>query len=248
MQREGATMSTDRHQPSPRRRTAIAARPGSRTLRLSRRHLLGSGAAAFGLFALAGCGDSAKWNSIDITGSLPPLSFTMTRVEDGKSVTQADYQGKIALLYFGYTNCPDVCPQTLANIDDILTRLGPAARDLRFLFVTVDPNRDTAPVLAAYVKNFGPKIVGLRGTPDELAALARRYRVVYSVTPATEDHPYDVSHSSAIFVFDPSGTARLIIASLASATPPLAGTAADLRRLVAAGNPGGLRAWLRRWV
>jgi protein SCO1 len=237
-------MVSEGHRPPPRGVAASVARTAS----WSRRRLLAGLAAGIGVAALAGCGNDAKWHAINVTGSLPPLSFTMTRVEDGKSVTQVDYRRKVVLLYFGYTNCPDVCPQTLANIDDILTRLGPAAGDVRVLFVTVDPNRDTAPVLAAYAKNFGPRIVGLRGTLDQLAALARRYRVVYSVTPATTGHPYEVSHSSAIYVFDASGAARLIMASLATATPDLAGNAADLRRLVAEGSPGGVRAWLRRWV
>jgi protein SCO1 len=231
--------------PGPRRGLAASA---TQTGLWSRRRLLAGLAAGIGVAALAGCGDGGNWHAINVTGSLPPLSFTMTRAEDGKTVTQADYRSKVVLLYFGYTNCPDVCPETLANIDDILTHLGPAARGVRVLFVTVDPNRDTAPVLAAYAKNFGPEIVGLRGTPDELAALARRYRVVYTVTPATEGHPYEVSHSSAIYVFDASGTARLLIASLATTTPDLGGSAADLRRLVAEGTPGGVRAWLRRWV
>jgi protein SCO1/2 len=197
---------------------------------------------------LAGCGDGTKWHAIDVSGSLPPLSFTMTRAADGKPVTQADYRGKTVLLYFGYTNCPDVCPATLSNVHDVLARLGRAARNVRVLFVTVDPSRDTPHLLAAYVANFGSEIVGLRGTPDELAALARRYRVVYSVTPATQDHPYEVTHSSAIYVFDGSGAARLIVASLASTTPDIAGTTADLRNLVEAAHPPGLLARLESWV
>lgn len=197
---------------------------------------------------LAGCGNGAKWHAIDVSGSLPPLSFAMTRAADGKQVTARDYRGKIALLYFGYTNCPDVCPATLSNLHDVLARLGPKARDVRVLFVTVDPNRDTAPLLAAYVKNFGPEIVGLRGTPDELATLARRYRVVYSVTPATGGHPYEVTHSSAIYVFDAAGAARLIVASLSSTAPDIAGTAADLNRLAAEQPRPGLLAQIERWI
>ena len=243
-------MSTSRHESALGLIGASASRAGSWTVRFSRRGLLKSFVTGIGLAVLAACGDgnSAKWHAIDISGSLPPLSFTMTRAEDGKTVTQADYRGKIVLLYFGYTNCPDVCPETLANINDILTRLGPAADNVRVLFVTVDPNRDTAPILSAYVKNFGAELVGLRGTPDQLAALARRYRVVYTVTPATGGHPYEVSHSSAIYVFDRSLVARLIVASLASTTPDLAGTAADLRRLVAEAHPSGVREWLRQLV
>jgi protein SCO1 len=230
-------------------RPEIATHPDWRApLRMTRRRFARLIAAGIALACLAGCGNGAKWHAIDVSGSLPSLSFTMTRAEDGKEVTQAAYHGQVVLLYFGYTNCPDVCPQTLANLDDILTRLGAAARDVRVLFVTIDPNRDTAPVLTAYARNFGPQIVGLRGTPDQLARLARRYRVVYSVTPASEDHPYEVTHSSAVYVFDGSGAARLIIASLNTNAPDLAGIAADLKRLVGEAQPGGVRAWLRRVV
>lgn len=208
-------------------------------LPITRRRALTLATIGLSATALAGCND-AKFHSIDITGIMPPLAFTMTRAGDDKDVTAMDYRGHITLLYFGYTYCPDVCPTTLANIDDILRRLGSSAKDIRVLFVTVDPNRDTLPVLAAYVKNFGPQITGLRGTPDELAALARRYRVVYSVEPATKDHAYEVTHSPSIYVFDMTGAARLIIRSLAIAKPDIAGTTDDLKRLIAEGSPLGL--------
>jgi protein SCO1/2 len=215
---------------------------------VTRRRVLGLVGAGLGLALLTGCSGDPAWHSIDVSGSSPPLAFTMTRAEDGKTVTEADYRGRIVLLYFGYTNCPDVCPTTLTNVADILKRLGPAARDVCVLFVTVDPNRDTLPVLAQYVKNFAPQIEGLRGTPDQLAALARRYRVVYSVQPATADHPYEVTHSSGIYVFDRSGAARLLIPSLATSHPDIAGTTDDLRRLIAQRNPPGLLTRLRRLV
>jgi protein SCO1 len=204
--------------------------------------------AGLALMLLAGCDSGAKWHAIDVSGSLPPLAFEMTRASDGRQVTEADYRGKIVLLYFGYTFCPDVCPTALSNMAQVLTRIGRDGRHIRVLFVTVDPNRDTPPVLAAYVKNFAPQIEGLRGTADQLAALARRYRVVYSVTPATKDHPYAVTHSSAIYVFDGGAAARLIVASLSSTHPDIAGTAADLQRLIGASRPPGLLARLLRLV
>jgi protein SCO1 len=221
--------------------------PGDPSLSIERRNVLRLMGTSVALTLLAGC-DSAKWHSIDVSGSLPPLAFTMARAPNDNSVTAADYRGKIVLLYFGYTNCPDVCPETLSNLAQVLTRIGPDAQHVRVLFVTVDPNRDTPPVLAAYVKDFAPEIEGLRGTPDQLATLARRYRVVYSVSPATKDHPYEVTHSSAIYVFDQTGAARLIIGSLSSTHPDIPGTAADLKRLVAASEPRGLLARLRRLV
>jgi protein SCO1/2 len=204
-------------------------------------------AAGLALALLAGCGDGAKWHAVDVSGSLPRLSFALTRSKDGKRVTEADYRGRVVLLYFGYTQCPDECPTTLANAAAILTRLGAAAQSVRMIFVTVDPSRDTAPVLSAYASNFAPEIEGLRGTPDELAALARRCRVLYSVTPATRDHPYEVTHSAGVYVFDRRGGARLI-ALLDSTKPDIAGTAADLQRLLAETPPKGVFAWLRQWL
>jgi protein SCO1 len=166
---------------------------------VTRRHLAGLVLAGVAPAWLAGCGDSAKWHAIDVSGSLPSLSFAMTRVEDGKTVTAADYLGKIVLLFFGYTNCPDECPTTLANIAHIFSRLGPSAQQVRMLFVTVDPNRDTAPVLAAYVRNFAPEIVGLRGTADELAGLAPsiRSRRRARTTPTRSRTPRPSTSSTA---------------------------------------------------
>ena len=216
--------------------------------RLTRRRTFGLLCAGGGALLLTGCNGDSKWNSVDVSGSSPPLAFTMTRASDGKTVTQADYRNRIVLLYFGYTNCPDFCPTTLANVADILKRLGPEADHIRMLFVTVDPDRDTVPILTQYVKNFAPQIDGLRGTPDQLVALARRYRILYSVTLATKDHPYEVTHSSAIYVFDGSGAARLLIPSLATQNVDLAGSTADLRRLVEEKYPPALLTRLLRLI
>lgn len=237
----------------PKRITCSCSSEARRPARLfrqptTRRRAIGLIGAGLCLLSLAGCDSNAKWHSMNVSGSSPPLDFTMTRASDGKQVTAADYHGRIVMLYFGYTYCPDVCPTTLSNVAEILKRLGPDAQHVRVLFVTVDPNRDTRSVLAAYVKNFAPQVEGLRGTPDQLAALARRYRVVYSVTPETKDHPYEVTHSSAIYVFDGSGAARLLVPSLASTTPDIAGTAADLRRLVEETSPPGFFTRLLRLV
>ncbi len=219
--------------------------------RIGRRRVSGFSAALFSIAAialLAGCDDGAKWRSTVISGNSPPLEFSMTRASDGKPVTEADYRGQVVMLYFGYTFCPDVCPTTLANVSRILDRLGPEARQVRVLFVTVDPDRDTLPVLKDYVKNFAPEIEGLRGVPDQLAALARRYRVVYSVTPESKDQPYEVTHSSAIYVFDKSGAARLLVSPLIASNVDVAGVAADLERLIQDNNRPGLLAALWRLI
>jgi protein SCO1/2 len=194
-------------------------------------------AAALAGTLLQGCSSDTAWHSVDITGTLPPLEFTMTRANDGKTVTADDYKGKIVLLYFGYTFCPDVCPLTLANASLVLKKLGPTAEDVRFLFVTVDPDRDSLAVLKEYTGNFAPEVVGLRGSPDEIASLAKRYRVYYAVTPASGDKPYAVDHSSAIYVFDATGKIRLLVASMSTAQPDIDGLASDLRRLLEQKNP-----------
>jgi protein SCO1/2 len=164
----------------------------------------------------------------DITGVMPPLEFAMTRANDGRPVRAADYRGKIVILYFGYTHCPDECPTTLANLASVLTRLGAKAGGVRVLFVSVDPDRDSLPVLKSYVQVFAPQIDGLRGTPDEVARLARRYRVTYQVTPASPEHAYEVMHSDSIFFFDASGRARLVAMSVDKTDA----IAADVERLM----------------
>jgi protein SCO1/2 len=200
------------------------------------------------LAALGGCDSGSKWHSTNLTGAFPALTFTMTRAADGKQVTAADYRGQVVMVYFGYTFCPDVCPTTLANVAEMLKRMGPDAQHVRVLFVTVDPKRDTPDILRAYVKNFAPQVVGLRGTPDQLASMARRYRVAYSTTSAKDGQPYEVTHSSAIYVFDGSGAARLLVSSLSTAQPDIAGAAADLKRLVEDANPPSLIDRLLRLV
>lgn len=193
-----------------------------------------TGALVLGL--TGGCHDSGHWHATDVTGSYPPLELTMTRAADGKEVTAADFQDHVVMLYFGFSHCRTVCPVTLANVARVFQRLGSAASRVRMLFVTVDPDRDTPPVLARYVRHFGPEVVGLRGDPDQLTALARRYRVGFSVTPRGPGQPYLVTHSSAIYVFDGSGKARLLVSSLSGSHPDIDGVAADLKRLVSASS------------
>jgi len=189
------------------------------------------GAALLLALLAGGCRRDPSWHSTDVSGAYPSLELTMTRAADGKQVTAADFRGEVVMLYFGFSHCEDVCPTTLGNLERVLGRLGPGAGRVRVLFVTVDPDRDTPSVLAAYVRQFGPEMVGLRGDADQLAALARRYRVGYSVTPKGPGRPYVVAHGSGVYVFA-SGKARLLVSSLSSARPDVDGIAADLTRLV----------------
>jgi protein SCO1/2 len=160
---------------------------------------------------LAGCNrdESVPWRLTNVTGHMPDLDFKL--VDDhGKPVSGQDYRGKVVILYFGYTHCPDVCPLTLAQLHVVMQRLGPLADGARILFVSVDPARDTPDVMHAYVNAFDPRAVGLSGAPREIEALSKRYRSAFTREPDKGDGQYEVSHSSAIYVFDRDGKARLL--------------------------------------
>lgn len=185
-------------------------------------------------FVLASCThQKLARDDIGINGMVPPLRFHMTDSATDRLVTAADFRGKVVLLFFGYTNCTDECPFTVARTAQILHRLGPLARRAVFLFATVDPRRDTLPVLRRYLANFGSDMAGLRGNPNQLFRLARRYRVVFSVHPSKNPAHYTVTHSAAVYVFGPDGQAQFMIAKLGDGDhPDIAGRARDLRRLI----------------
>ena len=179
--------------------------------------------------ALAGCAGSGPPYALkNVTGLISPLDFQLTD-ENGRAVTAADYRHDLVVLYFGYTQCPDECPTTLTMLANALHALGPQASQVRVLFVTVDPSRDTTQVLKRYVSNFGPDFVGLRPNQDELTALSKRYRITYHYEKPDKYGNYEVDHSSAIFIFDREGRARLL--GLTGDTAQQVGS--DLHRLLA---------------
>jgi protein SCO1/2 len=185
------------------------------------------GSAALGLLAACSSGRPQHWDLTYIGGLMPSLQFTLIG-DNGKPVTAADFAGKVVLLYFGYTHCPDVCPATLAILAQALHRLGTEANRVTVLFVSVDPKRDTPAVLESYVSAFGQHIVGLTGDPGELDALTKRYHVAYRMGTPDAHGNYVVYHSSAIFIFDSRGQVRLISSD---ADPPSA-IAHDLGQLL----------------
>lgn len=164
----------------------------------------------------------------DVSGHLPDLQFSLT-ADNGQPVTGENFRGHTTFVYFGYTHCPDVCPETMARLMQVLAKLGPDARNVRILFVSVDPARDTPEALHAYVGAFDPQhAVGLTGTERQIESVARRYRVAYQTGQRTPDGGYEVTHSSAVYVFDARGHARLLATD--SDTPDL--IAGDVRRVI----------------
>jgi len=178
--------------------------------------------------ALVACAEKTHWRTDNIDGLMPTLEFNMTD-DAGQAVNARTYRGKTVLLYFGYTNCPDVCPTTLAKLGQALDATRNHGAATVVLFVTVDPKRDTVERMHEYVQSFGSWFVGLRGTPDELEALTKRYRVTYSFGKPDKDGNYDVTHSTAVFVFDGTGRSRLLMLPRDSA----ADITADLDQLYA---------------
>jgi protein SCO1 len=147
----------------------------------------------------------------------------------GTIVTARDFRGKYMLVYFGYTYCPDVCPTALNSLTAALQKLGPKAKDLAPIFITVDPQRDTPHVMRRYTAAFSPELIGLTGTPEEIAKVATEYRVYYArhVTgPGPDD--YSMDHSSIIYLMGPDGK---FIAPIPAEQSP-ADMAADISKLM----------------
>lgn len=130
-----------------------------------------------------------------------PFSLTDT---DGKRVTDRDFRGKLMLVFFGYTHCPDVCPTELQNVVTVMDKLGPDAKHVAPMFISVDPARDTPEALSAYVNNFSPLIKGLTGTEEEVASAAKAYRVYYKKAGGSADN-YTVDHSVFVYFMDRDG-------------------------------------------
>jgi protein SCO1/2 len=147
----------------------------------------------------------------NIRGFLPNLRFTLEGA-GGKAVTEKALRGKVVLLYFGYSSCPDVCPTTMAQLAQVMKNLGPEAADARIVFISVDPHRDTPDKLQAYVSVFYKGAIGLTGTTSQITDIARRYRVAYQIEKPTtaNKNDYVVSHSRGVYVFDQQGRARLL--------------------------------------
>lgn len=195
---------------------------------LSRRHLLlaGGGLAALSLVA---CDKvlPVRYNGIDITGANYAQDFRLTDA-DGRERTVADFKGKAVMLFFGFTQCPDVCPTALVRAAEIRRMLGADGERLQVVFVTIDPERDTPVVLKAYAQAFDPSFIGLYGDLEKTAETAKAFKAFYRKVPTGAS--YTMDHSTFSYVFDPSGKIRLVLRHEQSAQE----CADDLRKVLAA--------------
>lgn len=179
-----------------------------------------------GLF-LQSCSEPVTWNASDVTGMLPDLDFNLTG-PDGKAVSASSLQGKPVLVFFGFTNCPDVCPTTLTQLSVVMKKLGPQAENIQILLVTVDPDRDTPEVMKRYTASFGPWLLGLTGSEATLDAFRKVYGVYAAMESSDEKGAYNVMHSAAVFGFDSNGRARILINDVTDSDAVVA----DLKNLI----------------
>jgi protein SCO1 len=185
--------------------------------------------ALLSLCALAACSKQDEpWHLTDVSGHLPDLDFSL--IDDGGApVDGKSFAGRATLVYFGYTHCPDVCPETMARLMQVLQRVGPDADRTRIVFISVDPARDTPALLRAYVRAFDDRhAIGLTGSDRDIERVAQRYRVAYQMEKRDTNGAYEVTHSSAVYIFDAAGHARL----LATDHDSIDAIANDLKRVI----------------
>lgn len=166
-------------------------------------------ASAVAAFSMAGCMDGKpQFKGVDITGADYARDFQLTD-HNGQPRSMKDFKGKIVVMFFGFTQCPDVCPTSMTELAQVKQLLGKDGDKLQGLFVTVDPERDTPELLKAYMANFDPSFLALRGTPEQLAAMAKDYKVFYKKVEGKTPTSYTMDHSAASYVYDTQGRLRL---------------------------------------
>ena len=183
---------------------------------LNRRSVL-SAVAVFGALPwLSACdqagqtgGPKHSFNAVDITGAEYARQFSLKDF-DGRPRNLAEFKGKVVFVFFGFTQCPDVCPTTLAELAEVRRRLGPDGQRVQGVFISVDPARDTPQVLKGYLQAMDPSFVGLTGTPEQIEAVAREFKVFYQKVPTSAGN-YTLDHTAGAYVFDPEGHVRLFV-------------------------------------
>lgn len=177
----------------------------NKNLPLRRRAILGL---AMATSVLSACQDNTSFKSIDITGANYALDFELPDAQ-GRTRRLADFQGKAVVLFFGYTQCPDVCPTTLQELTQARQLLGPLGDRVQGVFITLDPERDTAELLQAYMGSFDQSYVALVPNADQLAQAAKHYKVYYKKVDGKTPTSYTIDHTAASFIYDPKGRIRL---------------------------------------
>jgi protein SCO1 len=158
---------------------------------------------------MTACSDSKPaFKGIDITGASYASRLVLPDV-DGKERSLAEFKGKVVIVFFGYVQCPDVCPATLAEVADVRRKLGADGARVQPIFVTVDPERDTAPVLKEYVGNFGSDVIALRAGPDQTLAAAKEFKVFFAKVDGKTPGSYTIDHTAGAYIFDPQGRVRV---------------------------------------
>lgn len=160
---------------------------------------------------LAACSESQEaFKNSDLTGLDYAKNFALTD-HQGKARTLADFKGKVVVMFFGYTQCPDVCPTTMAEMASVMKQLGSDAERVQVLFVTLDPERDTQELLAAYVPNFDARFLGLRGDLAATEKVAKEFKVFYQKVPGKTADSYTMDHTAGSYVFDREGRIRVFL-------------------------------------
>lgn len=166
------------------------------------------------LAAMAGCdklpGKPLSFQNTDVTGLDYAREFSLTD-HTGKPRTLADFKGKVVVLFFGYTQCPDVCPTTMAEMANAMQQLGPQADQVQVLFVTLDPERDKPALLAQYVPAFDQRFLGLYGDAAATARVAKEFKVFYAKVAGSTPDSYTIDHTAGTYIFDRSGKLRLFV-------------------------------------
>lgn len=155
-----------------------------------------------------GNADKPAFKGVDLTGAEYARSLSLSD-QDGRARSLAEFKGKVVVVFFGYTQCPDVCPTTLAELAEVKRSLGADGERVQGIFVTVDPERDTAPLLKAYLNSFDPSFVALRGSEEQTKAMAKDFKIFYAKVPGKTPESYTMDHTAASFIYDTQGRVRV---------------------------------------
>lgn len=183
----------------------------SHSVGFSRRLAINSAlaSATFVLLGAAGCSEpKPAFKSVDITGADYAKELNLPD-QNGQVRQLKDFSGKLTVVFFGYTQCPDVCPTTLQELAEVKRLLGPNGNKLQAVFVTVDPDRDTTELLKAYVENFDASFVALRPTPEQLPVIAKEFKIYFKRVEGKTPNSYTMDHSAGSYTFDTQGRVRL---------------------------------------